>query len=96
MFVGPPACGKSTYARNVAENSVGRCVRINQDTLKTRPACLKAAREALSAGKSVVIDNTNAKKAQRAEWLSLASSLSSPGHNIVSDASPPSNFLELT
>ncbi|KAH9061190.1 polynucleotide kinase 3 phosphatase-domain-containing protein [Lactarius vividus] len=34
-------------------------VHVNQDTLGSRPKCIKAAEEALSAGKSCVIDNTN-------------------------------------
>ena len=32
---------------------------INRDTLKTPAKCLKAANEALNAGKSIVVDSTN-------------------------------------
>ena len=43
-----------------------------QDTLGTRPACLKAARAALFAGRSVCVDNTNVDPTARAEWVALA------------------------
>jgi hypothetical protein len=36
-----------------------------QDTLKTKEKCVKACREALSAGKSCIIDNTNPEPATR-------------------------------
>ena len=52
--------------------SNGHCIRINQDILRTRPACLRAAEAALRDGKSVVVDNTNGKIAQREDWLRLA------------------------
>lgn len=47
-------------------------MRINQDLLKTRDRCLKAARAALEEGKSVAIDATNPDEATRAHWVGLA------------------------
>lgn len=67
FMVGPPASGKSTYCQRYYPNYV----RINQDTLKTKVKCLKRAREALDAGDSLVIDNTNPKKKDRKEFLDL-------------------------
>lgn len=70
LFVGPPGAGKSTF--------YWRCLeplgyeRINQDTLKSRAKCLTAAREALAAGRSVAVDNTNPDADGRAEWVRLA------------------------
>ena len=53
VLVGPPCLGKSTFYRThfAAEGYV----HINQDTLGSRPKCVKAAEEALAAGKSCVI-----------------------------------------
>jgi energy-coupling factor transporter ATP-binding protein EcfA2 len=79
LLMGPPASGKSTLARRMEEASGGHCTRINQDALKTKAACLKAAQAALrgvgsggGGGLSVVIDSTNGSTAQRADWLALA------------------------
>lgn len=44
---------------------------VNRDTLGTKEKCIKVAKEALSTGKSVVIDNTNPDPASRAEFLAL-------------------------
>jgi hypothetical protein len=53
LLTGFPCLGKSSfYRRHFAP--VGY-VHVNQDTLGTRPKCLKAAGEALKAGKSCVI-----------------------------------------
>jgi bifunctional polynucleotide phosphatase/kinase len=46
--------------------------RVNRDTLKTKEKCYKVADEALAKKKSVVIDNTNPSKADRAYFLELA------------------------
>lgn len=67
FMIGPPASGKSTCCQRFYSGHV----RINRDTLKTKAKCLKRAREALQNGKSVVIDNLNAKKKDRKEYLDL-------------------------
>lgn len=53
LFCGPPGAGKSTFFWNHFE-PLGY-ERINQDTLKSRDKCLKAAKEYLQDGRSVVI-----------------------------------------
>ncbi|RDA96038.1 hypothetical protein CP533_5935 [Ophiocordyceps camponoti-saundersi (nom. inval.)] len=70
LLCGPPGAGKSTFYRNHLQ-PLGY-ERINQDSLKTREKCIEAARELLSDGCSVVIDNTNADLETRAMWVGLA------------------------
>lgn len=70
IFVGLPASGKSTFARK--HFVPAGYVHVNQDTLKTKEKCFKAASEAVAAGKSVVIDNTNPEPATRAAYIELA------------------------
>lgn len=53
LFCGPPGAGKSTFFWKFLQ-PLGY-ERINQDILKTRPKCLKAADEALETGSSVVV-----------------------------------------
>ncbi|KAF8136117.1 PNK3P-domain-containing protein [Boletus edulis] len=65
-----PCLGKSSfYCRHFAPAGY---VHVNQDTLGTRPKCLKAAEEALKAGKSCVIDNTNRDAPTRKLYIDLA------------------------
>ena len=70
VCVGFPASGKSTYTRHVFE--ANGYVRINQDTLKNKEACIRACKKALSEGKSAVIDNTNPSPDVRKEYTSIA------------------------
>ncbi|OQD70035.1 hypothetical protein PENDEC_c027G02805 [Penicillium decumbens] len=76
IFCGSPGSGKSTYFWNHLE-PLGY-ERVNQDILKTRPKCLKVARELLEANKSVAVDNTNANVETREYWISLAKDLNVP------------------
>ncbi|KAI9438510.1 polynucleotide kinase 3 phosphatase-domain-containing protein [Lactarius indigo] len=76
VFVGPPCLGKSTFYRTHFA-SVGY-VHVNQDTLGSRPKCVKAAEEALVAGKSCVIDNTNRDVQTRKYYLDIAKRLQVP------------------
>jgi len=68
IFVGSAGSGKSTLWRTYLSDYV----RVNNDTLKTKAKCLKVADEAMAAGKSLVIDNTNPGKATRKEYIDLA------------------------
>ncbi|KAJ5709949.1 Polynucleotide kinase 3 phosphatase [Penicillium malachiteum] len=76
IFCGSPASGKSTYFKNNLE-PLGY-ERVNQDLLKTRPKCVKVAREHLEANRSVAIDNTNADPETRLVWIALAKELGVP------------------
>lgn len=76
VMVGMPASGKSTFCKRYFEPH-GYVV-INRDTLKTQAKCIKVAEEALESGKSVVIDNTNPSKKDRAFYITLAKKYGSP------------------
>jgi len=70
VLVGWPASGKSTLAeRDFATRGY---VRVNQDTLGTPAKCLAACKEALSKGRSCVVDNTNPTAKKREEFLKVA------------------------
>ncbi|KAK1760148.1 polynucleotide kinase 3 phosphatase-domain-containing protein [Echria macrotheca] len=70
LFVGPPGSGKSTFFWTRLK-PLGY-ERINQDTLKSKDKCFKAAVEALQRGNSVAVDNTNPDPDTRAQWVELA------------------------
>ncbi|KAJ2966183.1 hypothetical protein NUW58_g10724 [Xylaria curta] len=70
LFCGPPGAGKSTFFWKYLK-SLGY-ERVNQDTLKSRAKCFKAAAEFLEDGCSIVIDNTNPDPDGRKEWIELA------------------------
>ncbi|XP_077981308.1 bifunctional polynucleotide phosphatase/kinase-like [Glandiceps talaboti] len=70
ISIGCPASGKSTFSKNYLVSH--GYVAINRDTLGTQSKCQKGCIEALKAGKSVVIDNTNPAKHTRYEYIKLA------------------------
>ena len=69
LMIGPPASGKSTIAKKIAEHGY---IRINQDELKSKAKVIKAIQDALKQGKSVVVDNTNLDPTKRAEIIKIA------------------------
>ncbi|KAJ9478621.1 tRNA_lig_kinase domain-containing protein [Pseudozyma hubeiensis] len=89
--------GKSTFARALCQHYPDwrRC---NQDELGDRHAVLYAARTALLAGHSVVIDRTNIDAKQRRTWLELARELSIPPAPTETDATPipPRNIITVS
>jgi bifunctional polynucleotide phosphatase/kinase len=70
VFVGFPASGKSTFFKRYFEPN--GYVHINRDTLGTPAKCLKACKEALGNGKSVVVDNTNPTESGREPYIQAA------------------------
>ncbi|KAK5171281.1 DNA kinase/phosphatase Pnk1 [Saxophila tyrrhenica] len=76
LFCGSPGAGKSTFYWQHME-PLGY-ERVNQDTLKTRDKCKKAATQFLQDGKGVVVDNTNADVETRQDWIALAKKLKVP------------------
>ena len=72
IFVGLPGSGKSTY---YFANLAGTHVHVSKDLMRnvgTRDARqMKMIEEALAAGKSVVVDNTNPSPAVRAPLIAL-------------------------
>lgn len=77
LFCGSPGSGKSTFFwTHLASMGYER---VNQDQLKTRDKCMKAATLAVEEEKkSVVVDNTNADLETRAAWVGLAAKLKVP------------------
>ncbi|KAF9452796.1 PNK3P-domain-containing protein [Macrolepiota fuliginosa MF-IS2] len=69
VFCGYPALGKTRFYRQHFQPA--DYTHINQDTLKTRDKCIKAAREALKRGESCVIDNTNRDIKTRKYYIEL-------------------------
>ncbi|TWU78434.1 hypothetical protein ED733_008847 [Metarhizium rileyi] len=76
LFCGPPGAGKSTFFWKHLK-PLGY-ERVNQDTLKSREKCRQAAKELLSQGRSIVIDNTNADPETRALWVEVATAANVP------------------
>ncbi|KAH8917449.1 PNK3P-domain-containing protein [Atractiella rhizophila] len=71
LFVGPPGSGKTTlYYREFKERGYEW---VSQDVFKTVKGCVDRARDALEAGKSVVIDDVNQDRVTRSVYLSLPS-----------------------
>ncbi|KAI0513132.1 DNA kinase/phosphatase Pnk1 [Xylaria bambusicola] len=70
LFCGPPGAGKSTfYWKHLKPLGYER---VNQDTLKSRAKCFKAAAGFLEDGCPIVIDNTNPDLEGRKEWIELS------------------------
>ncbi|KAB8216150.1 polynucleotide kinase 3 phosphatase-domain-containing protein [Aspergillus novoparasiticus] len=86
IFCGSPGAGKSTFYWDYLE-PLGY-ERVNQDILKTRPKCIKVAKEHLAAGRSVVVDNTNADPETRSHWIEIAKEFGIPIRCVYFSASP--------
>jgi len=73
VFVGYPSVGKSSFYRKhfLPKNYV----HVNQDILKTRDKCIKAAQKAILDGQNCVIDNTNRDITTRRFYIDLAREL---------------------
>lgn len=69
VLVGPQGSGKSTLANNIKEQFKGGTTIINRDTLKTSSKMMAAFVTASRSGQNIIIDNTNGKLSDRAQWL---------------------------
>lgn len=76
VLIGRPASGKSTLKE--CYFTPHNYVAVNRDTLGTQQKCLTAAKAALKAGNSVLVDNTNPSKASRMVYISLAKQFKVP------------------
>ncbi|CAN9255143.1 unnamed protein product [Alternaria alternata] len=86
MFCGSPGSGKSSfYWKHLQPFGYGR---VNQDILKTREKCVKAATALIIEGTSVAIDNTNADPETRAVWITLAQKLKVSTRCVLFTATP--------
>ncbi|GBE82578.1 Bifunctional polynucleotide phosphatase/kinase [Sparassis crispa] len=85
LFVGFPALGKSSFYRTHFEPA--GYVHVNQDTLRTRDKCVKAALEAVQNGKSCVVDNTNRDAQTRKHFVNLAQKSDVPIRCVVFNGS---------
>lgn len=69
LLMGPPGSGKSTTGRMLAAAGY---IHVEQDTVGTKAAVARAARDALATGKSVVIDATHGSDVNREPYIKLA------------------------
>ncbi|KAL4975739.1 polynucleotide kinase 3 phosphatase-domain-containing protein [Aspergillus desertorum] len=86
IFCGSPGAGKSTFFWDYLK-PLGY-ERVNQDILKSRMKCIKAAKEHLAAKRSVVVDNTNADVDTRAQWFEVAKEFNVPIRCVYFTAPP--------
>lgn len=71
LLVGLPGAGKSTLADALCRCRPNRYVRVNQDLLGSRSACVAAVQTALADGKCPIVDRCNMSIAQRRVFLDL-------------------------
>ena len=90
MLVGIPGSGKSTFSTALARRATAATfVAVNQDTIGkngrrgTREQCLEKARQALRAGRCVVVDRCHCEPAQRAPFLRVAHDHGAAAHALV-------------
>jgi predicted kinase len=88
ITVGVSGCGKSTWAKNEVYRSKAKIVRLNRDDIRAMLLCgveysnsnenivrnwqMEGARQALQAGRDVIIDDTNCVRNTRQKWEEFA------------------------
>ncbi|POM57349.1 Polynucleotide Kinase 3'-phosphatase [Phytophthora palmivora] len=85
VLVGPPASGKSFFAKTYLSTYVV----VSQDELRTTANCKKKCIEAIGQKKSVVIDNTNRDPRARKEWIAIAKEKDLPVRCFEMDVDKP-------
>ena len=95
VICGPPGSGKSFFSTAVCSLYPG-WVRVNQDTLGSRGACIAAAQKALRNGSKVLIDRCNFDKSQRAPWLDIAKHFQVPCSALTLKVPPETCRLRIT
>lgn len=68
ILIGLPGSGKTT----ICNKWFPGYVRISQDELGSREACIKKTTQCLEAGLNVIIDRCNTSKSERKHWIDLA------------------------
>jgi bifunctional polynucleotide phosphatase/kinase len=76
LLVGNPGSGKSTTAKHLA--TTAGYIHVEQDALGTKAKTLKAVKDAVSSGRSVVVDATHGSFTNREPYLKLATEKSIP------------------
>lgn len=72
VLAGVPGSGKSLLSETLTRVMPWRYVRVNQDTLRSRQACILAAEDAIRNNRCPIIDRCNVSKEQRKFWIDLA------------------------
>ncbi|KAL6771120.1 hypothetical protein ACKKBF_B33995 [Auxenochlorella protothecoides x Auxenochlorella symbiontica] len=91
IMIGIQGSGKSTFAESLITGSRLKWARVNQDSIAgpgkagTRHQCVDAARKALQAGTSVIVDRCNPNPKQREDFCRLARELGVQVHCVVLD-----------
>ena len=80
ILVGVPGSGKSTFCAQLIAKGSTSWVRVNQDSINSgrrgsKQQCLAAARAAVLAGHSCVVDRCHQDAQQRSDFIKLAASL---------------------
>lgn len=76
LMIGCPASGKSSFTRRYLEPK--GYIRANRDDLGTPAKCANVIKDALSKGKSGVVDNTNPSSSARQPYIDIAKKLGVP------------------
>ena len=72
VLIGLPGSGKTNFASRLANSMPSKFVRICQDEMGSRGACIDLARRTLVEGKVAIIDRTNVDILQRKHWFEVA------------------------
>ncbi|KAJ2233686.1 DNA kinase/phosphatase Pnk1 [Coemansia sp. RSA 485] len=83
ILVGPPASGKSTFS-GTHLRPLG-FEQVTMDVLKTRKKCDAAVKDALTAGRFVVVDNTSPDETARGSFIKIAADAGARSIAVVFD-----------